>query len=94
MSSTYFFGILVLTYIIIAIINFVISYKIFKSEGEVSGLFDFLVNLSSLNFKYFKIILGKEKISNKFHLLLLRINLIFGIIILLLLIKNIFWQVS
>ncbi|KLT73217.1 membrane protein [Neisseria arctica] len=92
MSSPYFFGILILIYIIVAILNFIISYKIFKEEGEISGFFDFLIKFSHLNFKYFKILFGKKEISNKFNLLLLRINLIFGVIILILLVINIFWS--
>ncbi len=81
-----------LIYIIVASLNFIISYKIFKEEGEISGFFDFLIKSSYLNLKYFKILFGKEKIENKINLLLLRINLTFGIIILILLVINIFWS--
>ncbi|CWT44711.1 Uncharacterised protein [Neisseria meningitidis] len=52
--------------------------------------FDFLIKSSYLNFKYFNILFGKEKISNIFYLKLLRINLALGVFILSLIIINIF----
>lgn len=89
-SSPYFFGTLMLMYLIAAVINFIMSYKIFKAEGEVSGFFDFLSKFSYLSCKHIKILIGKEKISNKFNLLLLRLNFIFALTVLILLVINIY----
>ncbi|HGG7915991.1 TPA: hypothetical protein ACJJG2_002095, partial [Neisseria meningitidis] len=59
-------------------------------EKLINGFFDFLLKSSYLNFKYFNILFGKEKISNIFYLKLLRINLALGVFILSLIIINIF----
>lgn len=90
MHSHYIFGILMISYVFAMLFNFKISYKIFKEEKLINGFFDFLIKSSYLNFKYFNILFGKEKISNIFYLKLLRINLVFGVFILSLIIINIF----
>lgn len=78
MHSHYIFGILMISYVFAMLFNFIISYKIFKEEKLINGFFDFLLKSSYLNFKYFNILFGKEKISNIFYLKLLRINLALG----------------
>lgn len=77
MHSHYIFGILMISYVFAMLFNFIISYKIFKEE-KLMVFFDFLIKSSYLNFKYFNILFGKEKISNIFYLKLLRINLALG----------------
>ncbi|EJU77143.1 putative integral membrane protein [Neisseria meningitidis NM3001] len=89
MHSHYIFGILMISYVFAMLFNFIISYKIFKEE-KLMVFFDFLIKSSYLNFKYFNILFGKEKISNIFYLKLLRINLALGVFILSLIIINIF----
>lgn len=89
MISTPLFGFLILIYIILAIFNLLIAYKLFKDEKEISTPLDFFINLSSLNFKTLKILLGKKSISNKTNLRLLRINFFCAMFILLLLIWGI-----
>ncbi|ABX72661.1 conserved hypothetical protein [Neisseria meningitidis 053442] len=79
-----------ISYVFAMLFNFIISYKIFKEEKLINGFFDFLIKSSYLNFKYFNILFGKEKISNIFYLKLLRINLALGVFILSLIIINIF----
>ncbi len=91
--STYIFGLLVAVYIVLAIFNFFISYKIFKDENEISSLLDFFINSSSLNVKIFQILFGKKIISNKKNLKLLRVNFFLAMLILILLITNIFIKV-
>lgn len=78
MHSHYIFGILMISYVFAMLFNFIISYKIFKEEKLINGFFDFLIKSNYLNFKYFNILFGKEKISNIFYLKLLRINLALG----------------
>lgn len=90
MHSHYIFGILMISYVFAMLFNFIISYKIFKEEKLINGFFDFLIKSRYLNFKYFNILFGKEKISNIFYLKLLRINLALGVFILSLIIINIF----
>ncbi|HGG8339859.1 TPA: hypothetical protein ACJJOD_002096, partial [Neisseria meningitidis] len=80
MHSHYIFGILMISYVFAMLFNFIISYKIFKEE-KLMVFFDFLIKSSYLNFKYFNILFGKEKISNIFYLKLLRINLALGVFI-------------
>lgn len=84
MHSHYIFGILMISYVFAMLFNFIISYKIFKEEKLINGFFDFLIKSSYLNFKYFNILFGKEKISNIFYLKLLRINLALGVFYLIL----------
>ncbi len=67
MHSHYIFGILMISYVFAMLFNFIISYKIFKEE-KLMVFFDFLIKSSYLNFKYFNILFGKEKISNIFCL--------------------------
>ncbi|RPD09963.1 hypothetical protein JY80_07180, partial [Neisseria meningitidis] len=61
MHSHYIFGILMISYVFAMLFNFIISYKIFKEE-KLMVFFDFLIKSSYLNFKYFNILFGKEKI--------------------------------
>ncbi|WP_165091097.1 hypothetical protein [Neisseria yangbaofengii] len=70
-SSPYFFGFLFVIYIVLAILNLFVSYRIFKEEKEISNLIDFFVYSSSLNFKILKILFGRKSISNKKNLKLL-----------------------
>lgn len=91
--STYIFGLLVVVYIVLAIFNFFISYKIFKDENEISNFLDFFINSSSLNVKIFQILFGRKIISNKKNLKLLRVNFFLAMLILILLITNIFIKI-
>ncbi|ATD64830.1 hypothetical protein ACFPVS_06190 [Neisseria weixii] len=92
-SSPYFFGFLFVIYIVLAILNLFVSYRIFKEEKEISNLIDFFVYSSSLNFKILKILFGRKSISNKKNLKLLRVNFISAMIVLIFLIVSIFIKI-
>ena len=80
----YFLFCLVFLYFIAIIINSVIVYKILKSEGVDIGFFEYLFTHRSMQLKFFKILFGMQKISNKFYLKILRINFTVAMIILIL----------
>ncbi|MCQ9327753.1 hypothetical protein [Neisseria dentiae] len=92
-SSPYFFGFLFVIYIVLAILNLFVSYRIFKEEKEIYNLIDFFVYSSSLNFKILKILFGRRSISNKKNLKLLRVNFILAMIVLIFLIVSIFIKI-
>jgi len=71
-------------YFIAVIINLVMLYKILKSEGMDIGFFEYLFTHRSMQLKFFKILFGMQKISNKFYLKVLRINFTVAMIILIL----------
>ena len=71
-------------YFIAVIINLVMLYKILKSEGMDIGFFEYLFTHRSMQLKFFKILFGIQKISNKFYLKILRINFTVAMIILIL----------
>ncbi len=73
---------LVFVYFIVIIINLVMLYKILKSEGMDIGFFEYLFTHRSMQLKFFKILFGIQKISNKFYLKILRINFTVAMIIL------------
>ena len=76
------FFFLVFVYFIVIIINLVMLYKILKSEGMDIGFFEYLFTHRSMQLKFFKILFGIQKISNKFYLKILRINFTVAMIIL------------
>ena len=78
----YFLFCLVFLYFIAIIINLVMLYKILKSEGMDIGFFEYLFTHRSMQLKFFKILFGIQKISNKFYLKILRINFTVAMIIL------------
>ena len=78
----YFLFCLVFLYFIAVIINLVMLYKILKSEGMDIGFFEYLFTHRSMQLKFFKILFGIQKISNKFYLKILRINFTVAMIIL------------
>ena len=78
----YFQFCLVFLYFIAIIINLVMLYKILKSEGMDIGFFEYLFTHRSMQLKFFKILFGIQKISNKFYLKILRINFTVAMIIL------------
>ena len=80
----YFLFCLVFLYFIAIIINLVMLYKILKSEGMDIGFFEYLFTHRSMQLKFFKILFGIQKISNKFYLKILRINFTVAMIILIL----------
>ena len=80
----YFLFCLVFLYFIAIIINLVMLYKILKSEGMDIGFFEYLFTHGSMQLKFFKILFGIRKISNKFYLKILRINFTVAMIILIL----------
>lgn len=80
----YFQFFLAFLYFIAVIINLVILYKILKSEGMDIGFFEYLFTHRSMQLKFFKILFGIQKISNKFYLKILRINFTIAMIILIL----------
>ena len=80
----YFLFCLVFLYFIAIIINSVMVYKILKSEGMDIGFFEYLFTHRSMQLKFFKILFGIQKISNKFYLKILRINFTVAMIILIL----------
>lgn len=80
----YFHFFLAFLYFIAVIINLVMLYKILKSEGMDIGFFEYLFTHRSMQLKFFKILFGIQKISNKFYLKVLRINLLVAMIILIL----------
>ena len=80
----YFLFCLVFLYFIAVIINLVMLYKILKSEGMDIGFFEYLFTHRSMQLKFFKILFGIQKISNKFYLKILRINFTVAMIILIL----------
>ena len=80
----YFLFFLVFVYFIAVIINLVMLYKILKSEGMDIGFFEYLFTHRSMQLKFFKILFGIQKISNKFYLKILRINFTVAMIILIL----------
>ena len=80
----YFLFCLVFLYFIAIIINLVMLYKILKSEGMDIGFFEYLFTHKSMQLKFFKILFGIQKISNKFYLKILRINFTVAMIILIL----------
>lgn len=79
----YFLFCLVFLYFIAIIINSVMVYKILKSEGVDIGFFEYLF-IGSMELKFYKILFGIQKISNKFYLKILRINFTVAMIILIL----------
>lgn len=78
----YFQFFLAFLYFIAVIINLVMLYKILKSEGMDIGFFEYLFTHRSMQLKFFKILFGIQKISNKFYLKILRINFTVAMIIL------------
>ena len=80
----YFHFFLAFLYFIAVIINLVMLYKILKSEGMDIGFFEYLFTHRSMQLKFFKILFGIQKISNKFYLKVLRINFTVAMIILIL----------
>ena len=80
----YFQFFLAFLYFIAVIINLVMLYKILKSEGMDIGFFEYLFTHRSMQLKFFKILFGIQKISNKFYLKILRINFTIAMIILIL----------
>lgn len=80
----YFQFFLAFLYFIAVIINLVMLYKILKSEGMDIGFFEYLFTHRSMQLKFFKILFGMQKISNKFYLKILRINFTVAMIILIL----------
>lgn len=79
----YFLFCLVFLYFIAIIINSVMVYKILKSEGVDIGFFEYLF-IVNMQFKFFRVLFGIQKISNKFYLKILRINFTVAMIILIL----------
>ena len=79
----YFLFCLVFLYFIAIIINSVIVYKILKSEGVDIGFFEYLF-IGSMQFKFFRVLFGIQKISNKFYLNIVRINFTVAMLILIL----------
>ena len=79
----YFLFCLVFLYFIAIIINSVMVYKILKSEGVDIGFLEYLF-IGSMQFKFFRVLFGIQKISNKFYLKILRINFTVAMIILIL----------
>ena len=77
----YFLFCLIFLYFIAIIINSVMVYKILKSEGVDIGFFEYLF-IGSMQFKFFRVLFGIQKISNKFYLKILRINFTVAMIIL------------
>ena len=80
----YFLFCLIFLYFIAIIINLVMLYKILKSEGMDIGFFEYLFTHRSMQLKFFKILFGIQKISNKFYLKILRISFTVAMIILIL----------
>lgn len=80
----YFQFFLAFLYFIAVIINLVMLYKILKSEGMDIGFFEYLFTHRSMQLKFFKILFGIQKISNKFYLKILRISFTVAMIILIL----------
>ena len=80
----YFLFCLIFLYFIAIIINSVMVYKILKSEGMDIGFFEYLFTHRSMQLKFFKILFGIQKISNKFYLKILRISFTVAMIILIL----------
>lgn len=80
----YFHFFLAFLYFIAVIINLVMLYKILKSEGMDIGFFEYLFTHRSMQLKFFKILFGIQKISNKFYLKILRISFTVAMIILIL----------
>ena len=80
----YFQFFLAFLYFIAVIINLVMLYKILKSEGMDIGFFEYLFTHRSMQLKFFKILFGIQKISDKFYLKILRINFTVAMIILIL----------
>ena len=78
----YFHFFLAFLYFIAVIINLVMLYKILKLEGMDIGFFEYLFTHRSMQLKFFKILFGIQKISNKFYLKILRINFTVAMIIL------------
>lgn len=79
----YFLFCLIFLYFIAIIINSVMVYKILKSEGVDIGFFEYLF-IGSMQFKFFRVLFGMQKISNKFYLKILRINFTVAMVILIL----------
>ncbi len=75
---------LVFVYFIVIIINLVMLYKISKLEGMNAGFFEYLFIARRMQFNFFKVLFGMQKISNKFYLKVLRINFTVAMIILIL----------
>ena len=81
----YFLFFLVFVYFfIVIIINLVMLYKISKLEGMNAGFFEYLFIARRMQFNFFKVLFGMQKISNKFYLKVLRINFMVAMIILIL----------
>lgn len=80
----YFLFCLVFLYFIVIIINLVMLYKISKLEGMNAGFFEYLFIARRMQFNFFKVLFGVQKISNKFYLKILRINFTVAMIILIL----------
>lgn len=75
---------LVFVYFIAVIINLVMLYKISKLEGMNADFFEYLFIARRMQFNFFKVLFGMQKISNKFYLKVLRINFTVAMIILIL----------
>ena len=80
----YFQFFLAFLYFIAVIINLVMLYKILKSEGMDIGFFEYQFIARRMQLKFFKILFGIQKISNKFYLKILRISFTVAMIILIL----------
>ena len=80
----YFLFCLIFLYFIAIIINSVMVYKILKSEGVDIGFFEYQFIARRMQFKFFRVLFGIQKISNKFYLKILRINFTVAMIILIL----------
>lgn len=80
----FLFFFLVFVYFIVIIINLVMLYKISKLEGMNAGFFEYLFIARRMQFNFFKVLFGVQKISNKFYLKVLRINFTVAMIILIL----------
>lgn len=78
-----FFG-LIFLYLVTIVTNFVLVYKILKSEGMTLSFFEYFITARFMSFKFFRVLFGWEKISNRSYLRALRINCIFATIIFLL----------
>ena len=80
----YFQFFLAFLYFIAVIINLVMLYKISKLEGMNAGFFEYLFIARRMQFNFFKVLFGVQKISNKFYLKILRISFTVAMIILIL----------
>ncbi len=74
---------LFIVYVILYLIQIKISYELFKNEGFIFSVIDFISKLNQITFSIWPIILGLKKISDKRNLFFLRINTFLLIFILL-----------